>query len=215
MKWSEVPIPVLASGGVIAAFFVIFIIAFIFLSGALEDSTSLNRRLESDLRANQAAISRAQDDYVFVVENERRFEEAMASDEIIPHTRRAAARQMQQVALENGLTSLNYNFAAVSGQSRGRNQAASTPSSEAYTLHVENIDLEVGAALDRPVYAFIEELIRSIPGTAVVREISLERAERITTDMLNRVARGQESGIVTGSIQFSWRTAQANREVQP
>lgn len=215
MKWSEVPIPVLVSGGIIAAFFVIFIGAFIFLSGALEDATNLNRRLENDLRANQAAINRAQEDYVFVLENDRRFEEAMASDEIVPHTRRAAARQMQTVALENGLTSLNYNFAAEGGQSRARNQAAAAPSSAAYTLHVETIDLEVGAPLDRPVYAFIEELIRSIPGTAVVREVSLQRAETITTDMLNRVALGQDSGIVTGSIQFSWRTAQANREVQP
>lgn len=214
MKWSEVPIPVLVSGGIIAAFFVIFIAAFIFLSGALEDSTNLNRRLENDLRANQAAIKRAQDDYVFVLENDLRFEEAMASDEIVPHTRRAAARQMQTVALENGLTSLNYNFAAVGGQ-RERNQAAAAPSSAAYTLHVENIDMEVGAPLDRPVYAFIEELLRTIPGTAVVREITLERAETITTDMLNRVALGQASGIVTGSIQFSWRTAQENREVQP
>lgn len=214
MKWSEVPIPVLVSGGIIAFFFVVFIGSFIFLSGALEDSTSMNRRLENDLRSTQAAINRAQDDYVFVEENERRFEEAMASDEIIPHTRRAAARQMQTVALENGLTSLNYNFAAVGGQ-RGRNQAAAAPSTAAYTLHVENIDLEVGAPLDRPVYAFVEELIRTIPGTAVVREVVLERAETITTDMLNRVAIGQESGIVTGSIQFSWRTAQANREAQP
>lgn len=215
MKWSEVPIPVLVSGGILAAFFVIFIVSFVFLSGALSEAMSLNERLERDLRANQAAIDRARDDYLFVVENEDRFEEAMASDEIVPHTRRAAARQMQTVALENGLTSLNYNFAAVSGQSRARNQSAAASSGDAYTLHVENIDLEVGAPLDRPIYAFIQQLIRTIPGTAVVQEVTLQRAETITTDMLNRVAQGQESGLVTGSILFSWRTAQANREVEP
>ena len=105
MKLSEVPIPVLIAGGIIAFFLILFIGTFPFLSSGLDESMAENRRLNNELRTTQSSIGRAKDDYVFVVENERQFEEAMASDEIIPHTRRAAARQMQTVALENGLTS--------------------------------------------------------------------------------------------------------------
>jgi|GEM_PF-3231421 len=210
MKWSEIPIPVLVSSGIIVFFLVVFVGSFPFLTSTLEEAQSDNRRLENDLRTTQSAISRAQDDYTFVVENERRFEEAMASDEIVPHTRRAAARQMQTVALENGLTALNYNFALVSAN-RGREQSAAS-TTDGYTLHVENIDLDVGAPLDRPIYAFIEDLVRGIPGTAIIKEFEIRRSENISTDMLNRVAMGQNSGIVTGTIQFSWRTAQANKE---
>lgn len=213
MKLSEVPIPVLVAGGIIVLFVVIFLGSFPFLSSSLDDSLAQNRRLTNEVRTTNTSIERARDDYTFVVENERRFEEAMASDEIIPHTRRAAARQMQTVAVENGLTSLNYNFAASGEQARGRG-ATPASSDSAYTLHVEEIRLEVGAPLDRPVYAFVEELLRTIPGTAVVRQLELSRAETITTDMLNRVATGQGSGIVTGTIDFSWRTAQANREAE-
>ena len=213
MKMSDVPIPVLVSGGIILAFFLIFVAAFPFLSGNLADAQADNRRLENDLRTVQASIDRARTDYAFVQENEQRFEEAMASDEIIPHTRRAAARHMQTVALENGLTSLNYNFDVAGGDGGGARGGQSQASQNAaYSLHTETIDLQVGAPLDRPVYAFIEALTRTIPGTVVVQEVILQRAERVTTDMLNRVAQGQNSGIVTGSITFSWRTAQANRE---
>ncbi len=212
MKLSEVPIPVLIAGGIIAFFLILFIGTFPFLSSGLDESMAENRRLNNELRTTQSSIGRAKDDYVFVVENERQFEEAMASDEIIPHTRRAAARQMQTVALENGLTSLNYNFAATGEIDRGRGQASS--SADAYTLHVEEIRLDVGAPLDRPVYAFIEQLIRTIPGTVVVRQFELQRAEMITTDMLNNVAIGGNAGIVSGTIDFSWRTAQANREAE-
>ncbi len=210
MKWSEIPIPVLVSSGIIVFFLVVFVGSFPFLTSTLEEAQSDNRRLQNDLRTTQSAISRAQDDYTFVVENERRFEEAMASDEIVPHTRRAAARQMQTVALENGLTALNYNFALVS-ENRGREQSAAS-TTDGYTLHVENIDLDVGAPLDRPIYAFIEDLVRGIPGTAIIKEFEIRRSENISTDMLNRVAMGENSGIVTGTIQFSWRTAQANKE---
>ncbi len=212
MKLSEVPIPVLIAGGIIAFFLILFIGTFPFLSSGLDESMAENRRLNNELRTTQSSIGRAKDDYVFVVENERQFEEAMASDEIIPHTRRAAARQMQTVALENGLTSLNYNFAATGEIDRGRGQASS--SADAYALHVEEIGLDVGAPLDRPVYAFIEQLIRTIPGTVVVRQFELQRAEMITTDMLNNVAIGGNAGIVSGTIDFSWRTAQANREAE-
>ncbi len=213
MKLSDVPIPVLISSGILAFFLLVFLIAFPFLSGSLDDATAENRRLQNDLRTVQASIDRARADYDFVVENEQRFEEAMASDEIVPHTRRAAARHMQTVALDNGLTSLNYNFALEGSDSRGadRDQAAEN---KAYSLHTETIDVEVGAPLDRPVYAFVEELTRTIPGTVVVREIIMQRSESISTDMLNRVAMGQNSGIVSGSITFSWRTAQANREAE-
>lgn len=213
MKLSEVPIPVLVSGGILAFFTLVFLVAFPFLSGSLDDATAEGRRLQNDLRTVQASIDRARADYDFVVENEQRFEEAMASDEIVPHTRRAAARHMQTVALDNGLTSLNYNFAVEGGDDR-RSGGGQANDNSAYTLHTERIDIEVGAPLDRPVYAFIEELTRTIPGTVVVREILLQRSETISTDMLNRVAMGQNSGIVTGSIIFSWRTAQANREVE-
>ncbi|MEQ8508556.1 MAG: hypothetical protein RIF37_07780 [Rhodospirillaceae bacterium] len=210
MKWSEIPIPVLVSSGIIVFFLVVFVGSFPFLTSNLEEAQSDNRRLQNDLRSTQSAISRAQDDYTFVVENERRFEEAMASDEIVPHTRRAAARQMQTVALENGLTALNYNFAVASGN-RGRNESSAS-ATDGYTLHVENIDLDVGAPLDRPIYAFIEDLVRSIPGTAIIKEFEVQRAENISTEMLNRVAKGENSGIVSGTMQFSWRTAQANKK---
>ena len=213
MKLSEVPIPVLVASGIIALFLVIFLISFPFMSSSRDDSLAANSRLTNELRSTNSSIERAKDDYLFVVENERRFEEAMASDEIIPHTRRAAARQMQSVAIDNGLTSLNYNFAASGAQAQGRGSSAAT-SSDAYTLHVEEIRLDVGAPLDRPIYAFIEELLRTIPGTAVVRELELSRAENITTDMLNRVAQGQQSGLVVGTVGLSWRTAQVNREAE-
>lgn len=213
MKLSEVPIPVLVAGGIIVLFLVIFLGSLPFLSANLDESLAQNRRLTNEVRSTNSSIERARDDYAFVVENERRFEEAMASDEIIPHTRRAAARQMQTVAVENGLTSLNFNFAATGERAGGRGGAAASPDS-AYTLHVEEIRLDVGAPLDRPIYAFVEELLRTIPGTAVVNQLELRRAETISTDMLNNVALGRPAGIVTGVIDFSWRTAQANREAE-
>lgn len=212
MKWSEVPTPVLIYGGIIVVSLVVFIGSFPFLSSGFEQVTQERNRLNNDLRSTNASIERAKEDYTFVVENERRFEEAMASDEIIPHTRRAAARQMQTVALDNGLTALNYNFALASERDSGG--GASGSSDDSYRLHVENLTVDMGAPVDRSVYAFVEELVRTIPGTVVVRELSLQRAEEITTDMLNNVARGQNSNIVTGNVMFSWRTAQANREAE-
>ncbi len=213
MKWSEVPIPVLISGGIIVFFLIVFLGSFPFLTGARDEAQNQNNRLQNDLQSTNASIDRARNDYAFVEDNERRFEEAMASDEIMPHTRRAAARQIQTVAIENGLMSLNYNFALAASPDQGRGQGGPS-ASDAYRLQVENLSLEIGAALDRSVYAFIEELVRTIPGTIVIREFQVGRAESISTEMLNRVAQGQNSGIITGTVRFSWRTAQANREAE-
>jgi hypothetical protein len=134
----------------------------------------------------------------------------MQSDKLIPHTRRTAVRQLQAHALEFGMSELSFNFQAVGAQAP--DQVASQPKAGDYRVFVENIELKVGAPLDQNVYSFIAAVHDEFPGTMTLTGLELDRAAAITPEALNKVSRGEDSGLVKGTVKYSWRTAQKNEE---
>jgi hypothetical protein len=127
----------------------------------------------------------------------------MHSDRLVPHTRSVAMAQMQKLALQRGLTTLSYNFASTD------NATASETVTGGYRLQAEKVNLKLGSALDTQVFDFVADLGESFPGSAIVQELKLERAPELSTEALNHVSNGEESGLVKGEMVFAWRTAQA------
>jgi cell division protein FtsB len=210
LKIPDLPKAVMISISVMAVSLVLFVILFFTLGAARDQALDDVDQLTSQLTAAKRDFSRARTDREFVEANVSKFEALMASDKLIPHTRRAAIRELQEVALEKGLTSLDYNFQAVNASTP---QAASTqPKAESYNVSVETISLTVDAPLDRPVYQFIESLHSKFPGALVLTSVEVARAKTISPEALNRVSLGQESGLVASKLVYSWRTAQQNKE---
>jgi hypothetical protein len=158
----------------------------------------------------QSNLAQAKTDYEFVLANQQRFEALMAGDKLIPHTRRTAVRRMQALAQESGLSALNFNFQAAGALAP--DAVAQQPKSNLYRVYVENIELSIGAPLDQAVYNFIAGAFDNFPGSMVITEIEMQRAPIINADVLNKVSRGEDSGIVAGKIKYSWRTAQQNEQ---
>ncbi|MBL8642496.1 MAG: hypothetical protein JNK21_01075 [Rhodospirillaceae bacterium] len=209
-KLPALPKIVLISVSVIGAFFVFFVLMYFTLGSARDTAEQDVTRLRADISSVQARLKQSREDYDFVIKNQQRFETLVASDKLIPHTRRTAVRQMQALALEFGLSSLNYNFQAAGLQAP--EAVANQPKSTDYRVYVENIELSIGAPLDKSVYSFMAAVYDDFPGSMVLTDLEMGRAAVISPEALNLVSRGEDSKIVTGTIRYSWRTAQKQDE---
>jgi len=210
LKLPDWPKPVAISVTVIAASVLALLLLAPTLGAARNDAQSDVLRLRSELTQAQQNLRQAKDDYDFVVANRQRFESLMKSDKLIPHTRRTAIRQMQALALEFDITALNYSFQAVAGLAP--EAALTQPQSGLYRVNVESVELTIGAPLDQSVYMFMAEIHENFPGSMVISELELERAQTISQEALTKVSRGEDSGLVKGKIKYTWRTAQQNKQ---
>ena len=208
MKWPDLPKPVNIAIAVIGGSLMLFIILLFTLGSVAEDTITVVSRLRNEVAQIQKNEKTAKEDYDFIVANRERFDRLMQSDKLIPHTRRTAVRQLQAHALEFGMSDLTFNFQAVGAQTP--EQVASQPKAGDYRVFVENIELKIGAPLDQNVYSFIAAVHDEFPGTMVLTRVALDRAPAITPEALNKVSRGEDSGLVKGTISYSWRTAQKN-----
>ncbi len=214
VKLPDLPKPVAVAAAVIAASLVLFGILLPVLGGAADDAVIANGRLTNDIAQATKDLKEASDDYRYVTDNLAKFEALLQSDRLVPHTRRAAVRQMTTLAVQHGLTTLNYDFVMAGDKSlaavTSQVQAKSTNSQEiAYRVNVESVDLKLGAPLDGLIYSFLVDLSRDFPGAAVIQSITLERAPKVTDEILQLLAQGQDAGLVKGDVKILWRTAQA------
>jgi hypothetical protein len=174
------------------------------VGGLHGDILDTNTHLKTSIKKLSDNLATAKDDHQFLVDNHERYDALISSDRLIPHTRTVAMTQMQKLAIVRGLTTLNYNF-----KLQGEGGQSTEKVMGGYRLHSEVVELKIGAPLDTQIYDFVTDLGESFPGAAVVEEVKLERAPALTTEALNAVSSGQESGLVKGEMTFAWRTAQA------
>lgn len=205
---ANTPRNVLISLAVIFGAFVVFGAAFVLIGGGLERAIAQNAQLRADIEQGQTGILRARDDYDYVQANLEKYEALIKSDRLVPHTRRAAVVELQRLAQQRGLTTMNFTFDAVAADAA---QASQQPANAPYRLSVEYVELKVGAPLDGVVYGFISDITEQFPGAAIVDSFSLTRGE-ITDAALTAMSEGRESGLATGTIGFLWRTAQAQEK---
>jgi hypothetical protein len=209
-KLPNLPKPVMISLIVMGGCIVLFVILQLTLNAALGEAVNDVTRLKAELSKIQVALKQSKEDIEFINKNQDRFNALMESQKLIPHTRRTAVRQMQDLASEFGITSLNYNFQAAGAQSP--DAAAQQAKSDLYKVYVENIELKIGAPLDGSIYSFIAGMHDDFPGSMVLTEVELARALVISPDMLEKAGKGEDSGLVTGTLKYSWRTAQQNKQ---
>ncbi len=181
------------------------------LGGIQESAHAENDKLKRDIDQTRRNAQQSKVDKEFVLENKDKYEALLAGDRLVPHARRAAVRQLTELAQARGLSTLQYSFAAAGDQSATK--VRSQPASGDYRVSVEEVDLKIGAPLDTQLLEFVYDLGDNFPGAAVVQSIQLDRVPKITDDMLDKVSGGgQDAGLVTGEVKFTWRTAQANED---
>ncbi|MCB2108600.1 MAG: hypothetical protein KDE14_12915 [Rhodobacteraceae bacterium] len=204
--WSDLPKKVALSVAVLTGVLVLFLALFFTLGTTRDDAVAENLRLKQELQKTKSSLDLSQQDYEFVVQGKERYEQLLSSTKLIPHARRAAVRQLQQLGTQNGLSTLNYQFNASSVVSP--TAVLNQPKTGDYRVSVESIKLNIGAPLDGDVFKFMRDIVTDFPGSNVIESFKLERAPVVTTEALNSVWSGRESRLVTGEIIVSWRTAQ-------
>jgi len=182
------------------------------LGGNRDETVALNVQLTAEIDKLRSDIRTSQSDYQFVLDNQAQYEDLVKGGRLIPHTRRDAVRYMQDIARTHGLTAMSYSFS-----SAGQNSAAAAvnqPATAAYSVSVELIELDLGAPLDSNIFRFISDAADGFPGSAVVQSMAVTRADEITTDALNKVSRGENSELVSGTATLLWRTALKNKDAE-
>jgi hypothetical protein len=194
---------------VIAASTVWFAIFFPLLGGYEERTRDENAQLTREISEAEKGATQSSEDEQFIRKNKELYDEIVHGDRLIPHTRRAAIHQLQDLALQRGLSSLSYTFTPIAETSA--KGVTSQPKGDLYHVSVENIELKVAAPLDTQLFDFVLDMGEAFPGAAVVQSVDFMRPGTIDEQTLERVG-SRDSGIVTGSVKLLWRTAQANEE---
>jgi hypothetical protein len=194
----------------LCAALVVFAVAFPWLGGAQRDAKESQQRLNSELNAQRGALQQSETDRKYILENRDLYDSLLKGDQLVPHARRAAVRQLQTLGANRGLTSLSYSFMASGDQTLAG--AQSQPTSKDYKVSVETVDLKVEAPLDVMVFEFMADLAEDFPGAAVLQEFQIARVATVTEEALQSVSSGTAAGLVSGEIKFIWRTAQATEQ---
>lgn len=66
------------------------------------------------------------------------------------------------------------------------------------------LNINLGGLSDHYLYAFIDELLVSLPGFIKLEKVRLQRQRAISIDVLGKISRGEMVETVTGTINFSW-----------
>jgi hypothetical protein len=208
---AALPRQVLISSAAILVALIAFAIMLPVVGGARDEAFAENSRLNGEIGRVRTEITQAKTDADYVKANVEAFEALLKGDRLIPHTRRAATVALENAARANGLTALSYNIQAAAAATSPQ-AVQSQPKTRAYRLSVENIELKIAANIDGAVYRFVDDISRAFPGSAVIQDVSVTRAPVITAASLDQVSRGQDAKLVEGTINLSWRTAQAEEE---
>jgi len=206
----NMPPRVAAASAVILVAAILLAVLMPLLGGNRDSAVILNEQLTGEIAKLRTEIQNSQNDYQYVQDNQAKYEELLKGGRLIPHTRRSAVRHMQELALTHGITAMAYSFSSA-GQNSAE-AALNQPATAAYSVSVEVIELKLGAPLDSRIFRFVSDAAASFPGSAVVQSLSLGRANTITTEALNKVSRGEDSGLVSGTAMLLWRTALKNKE---
>lgn len=189
---------------------VLFALSVVFLGGARDDALAAGRQLNNDITTITKSISQVRQDIEYVEQNKDRYEALMKSDKLIPHTRRAGVAALRDAALPHGLeNSLTFTFSAASAGSL--ESAVSQPTSGAYRVNVEAVQLKVEAPFDGSIYRFLDDVTTNFPGSVALESLKLSRRADVNESALMAISQGR-GNLVTGEILLSWRTAQKEEE---
>jgi hypothetical protein len=206
-KLPDMPRKAAIGFGLVGTSLVLFVALFFTLGTWRDNAIQENADLKNNLAKSKANLEQSQTDVKFVSENRESYERLLQSDQLVPHTRLTAVRRMQEVAQIHGLTQLNYDFNTAADTSL--TAVASQPTSGDYRVNVEAIKLNVGAPVDGKIYGFLYDVADNFPGAIVVQSVSLTRAPKVSSEMLDLVSQNQDSGLVKGEVLLLWRTAQS------
>lgn len=210
-KFPDLPRKVLISAAALVGSGIAFALLLQFLGGALDGALTENARLKRSIDQATRDTQTVDSDYQFVTENTEYFEKLVKGDRLIPHTRRDALKQLQNLAQEHGVTAMTAEFSIATAPAT-KAAAASPGQAEAYRVSVEAIKIKLGSPIDGQIYAFAADLRRNFPGSAVLMSMKLSRPPKVTSDMLAQISK--KGAIVNGEMELVWRTALANQPEQ-
>src|SRR5690242_14604256 len=108
LKLPDLPKHVAIATSIIVACLVLVGVLVPTLGAATDDAIADNARLTNQISQAKKDLTTVADDFKFVSDNKEKFEALLQGDRLIPHTGRTAVRQLQALALQDGLTGLNY-----------------------------------------------------------------------------------------------------------
>jgi hypothetical protein len=208
---SIIPRKVLMSLGAIVGLLAALSVLVPVLGGARDEAISRNIILGDGISGTRTQIAQARADQEYVVANQAQYEALLKSDRLIPHTRRTALVELQRIARQRGLTDFGYNFTSAASDSPLA--ATAQPTSAAYRVSIESIEMRVAAPLDGSIYGFLSDIYDSFPGAAVLSSAVVRRLRVLTDQELQAVSAGS-ARLVTGEVSLLWRTAQAQEKAE-
>lgn len=184
--------------GVLAVTALLAVVTLPVLMLLVSDAEDEAMMLRSQVQAVRGQITQARADYAFVQDNQGRYVSALERGLYRAQDRLEAKEALDGLFATDYLTGLTYEFAAAStGRPPGaQHDVVSTP-----------LRLELGAMLDRDVYAFLRDMEKTFPGYPVLKGLTVKPGDALTQDALTRITRGEAVPLVRATVTYDWRSA--------
>lgn len=148
----------------------------------------------------QAQVRDAETELEMLADSRASFEELLAGGLLDSQDRLAAARTLERLRAEYGLTSIKYEMEPE------RTLPEMVPAGADVTVVSTTISVSMKGLLDTDLMKFARAVARELPGQVRIRALHLERGMRPEEASLAALRSGQLVSFVVGSAEFEWRT---------
>lgn len=174
-------------------------VALPWMMSVLDDQEAQLRRLRAETNLALAEGAQMRRDHDYVVDNQGRYEDALARGLLEPQDRLAAQQILDGVLDDHYLVRLTHELAPVRLE----------PAGQGYEAVITPVRLEIGAMLDRDVFTVLRDAEDLLPGAVVVRGFRLMRQQPVTPTTLDRLRTGSPVAFIGATIDLEWRTARS------
>lgn len=155
--------------------------------------------VEDQSRGTRAATEAARRELEAGRKLRSRYDEVTATGFSAAQDRLEVLRRLETIRVGYALDEANFSFAAERGVAL-RDAKADRP------LVATAITLSTAALLDRDILAFWTDVLRQLPGKAVVSKLMVQLPNRVDSTLLSRLREPHRDPVVVGSIEMQWLT---------
>lgn len=181
---------------------------YLYIQPSRESTESELRTLKGAISARRGEIAQLQDDFTKLEAQRVRFEELKGLGFFSEQDRVIAREKFDEMQNLSRVLSAKYVVKAADVKTDADLEKAE------HVVLSSPVTVQLDALDDIDIYRFVYLLETSFPGHAGIEKIQLKRGSRVNEAVLRQIGSGNPVVLVSGTVDFLWRTAVPKGDVQ-
>lgn len=181
---------------------------YLYIAPLKQDTERQLSALKGEISARRGEIAQLQDDFTRLEAQRVRFEELRSLGFFNSQDRVIAREKFDEMQGISRVLSAKYVVEAADIETNAELEKAE------HVVLGSPVKVEIDALDDIDIFRFIYLLETSFPGHAGIESIDLKRGARVNEAVLRQIGSGQPVVLVSGTVDFVWRSAVPKDSVQ-